>query len=479
MANNLSLNIVFFHPDLGIGGAERLVIDAAVGLQTLGHKVTIFTSHCDPKHCFDEARDGTLDVRVRGNTLVPPSILGRFAILCAILRQLHLILQISIFSSELSELRPNAFFVDQLSAGVPLLRLLQPNARILFYCHFPDKLLAKRSGWIKSLYRAPFDWLESWSTGCSDSIVVNSRFTRSVFGDAFPGLRGRQPTVIHPCVDVNVTDDAEKLDKGLWSGMKVLLSINRFERKKDVGLAIRAFAGLSEGERKGTRLVIAGISLPPYALSSDIFLIANQHHLGGYDQRVPENTSYHTELCDLAESLGLKIATARTVVSALAISSHVQVLFLLSVPNTFKSTLLRSARLLVYTPRNEHFGIVPLEAMLAGIPVLAANEGGPTETVVDGETGWLRDVGKVEEWTEVMRQVLVEGDAEGGVKQMGEKGRERVKAKFSKEKMAERLQQEILDMMSRPREARISVTAVVVVAGLVGALISSIAWLVI
>ena len=51
-------NIVFFHPDLGIGGAERLIVDAAVGLQKQGKKVTIFTSHCDPKHCFEEARDG-------------------------------------------------------------------------------------------------------------------------------------------------------------------------------------------------------------------------------------------------------------------------------------------------------------------------------------------------------------------------------------------------------------------------------------
>jgi len=49
---------VFFHPDLGIGGAERLVVDAAVALQSRGHRVTIFTSHCDPRHCFDEARDG-------------------------------------------------------------------------------------------------------------------------------------------------------------------------------------------------------------------------------------------------------------------------------------------------------------------------------------------------------------------------------------------------------------------------------------
>jgi alpha-1,3/alpha-1,6-mannosyltransferase len=52
--------IAFFHPDLGIGGAERLIIDAAVGLQTRGHKVVIFTSHCDPNHCFEEARDGML-----------------------------------------------------------------------------------------------------------------------------------------------------------------------------------------------------------------------------------------------------------------------------------------------------------------------------------------------------------------------------------------------------------------------------------
>lgn len=51
--------VVFFHPDLGIGGAERLVVDAAVGLQNRGCKVVIFTSHCDKGHCFEEARDGT------------------------------------------------------------------------------------------------------------------------------------------------------------------------------------------------------------------------------------------------------------------------------------------------------------------------------------------------------------------------------------------------------------------------------------
>lgn len=51
--------VIFVHPDLGIGGAERLVIDAAVGLQSMGHNVTVLTSYRDPNHCFEEARDGT------------------------------------------------------------------------------------------------------------------------------------------------------------------------------------------------------------------------------------------------------------------------------------------------------------------------------------------------------------------------------------------------------------------------------------
>lgn len=45
-----------------LGGAERLVVDAALGLQKRGHKVDIYTSHRDPKHCFEETRDGEYSI---------------------------------------------------------------------------------------------------------------------------------------------------------------------------------------------------------------------------------------------------------------------------------------------------------------------------------------------------------------------------------------------------------------------------------
>lgn len=254
-----SSTIVFFHPDLGIGGAERLVVDAAVGLQARGHRVVIFTNHCDPGHCFDECRDGTLDVRVRAAGPVPMSIFNRLTILCAILRHIHLLLLISL-TGELAALKPRALIVDQLSAGLPLLTWLCPGSPILFYCHFPDMLLARgRESALKRLYRIPFDALEQWSMGSAQAVAVNSEFTRGVVGQTWPGLKQQTAMrVVYPCVDVK---ERSKKGERVLQGEKVILSINRFEEKKDIGLAVRAFAGIPEEKRKGVRLVIAGLSL--------------------------------------------------------------------------------------------------------------------------------------------------------------------------------------------------------------------------
>jgi glycosyltransferase involved in cell wall biosynthesis len=53
-------------------------------------------------------------------------------------------------------------------------------------------------------------------------------------------------------------------------------------------------------------------------------------------------------------------------------------------------TYYRRCRALIF-PGEEDFGIVPVEAMAAGRPVIAFGRGGATETVIDGVTGVLFD----------------------------------------------------------------------------------------
>jgi alpha-1,3/alpha-1,6-mannosyltransferase len=212
------LRIGFIHPDLGIGelfgersttaaysntgGAERLVVDAAVALQRRGHDITIFTSRHDPTRCFEETRNGTsscslpliqltsprtLQIRVLGSSIPQRLPHIKATIILSLLRSilLSILLILSIYLpppaspfNPLSRLTPfDVFVVDQQSVCVPLLRFLA-GGRVVFYCHFPDKLLSagwvvqgdgevKRGkiGWGRWIYRWPIDKLEEITTG--------------------------------------------------------------------------------------------------------------------------------------------------------------------------------------------------------------------------------------------------------------------------------------------------------------------------
>lgn len=83
----------------------------------------------------------------------------------------------------------------------------------------------------------------------------------------------------------------------------------------------------------------------------------------------------------------------------------------------------------------ESFGRAAVEPQVMGRPVIASAHGGVTETVVDGETGWLAPVGDAEAWAAAIARAL---DASPEVRAaMGAAGRLRSTRLYSVEAMTE------------------------------------------
>lgn len=416
------LRIAFVHLDLGIGGAERLVVDAACGLQNQGHSVEMFTSHHDRSHAFEETLDGTLNV-VEVGDFMPKSFLGGFTVLCAILRMC--LVGIYLLHRHYNE--PfDVIFCDQVPFCIPILKL--SGCRILFYCHFPDLLLSSRESFLKHLYRSVFDFLEQETTAMADKILVNSEFTRNVFLDTFKRIAAKSPDleVLYPSIDMSVPVliDFDSADKFPAIDNRVLfVSINRFERKKNIGLAILAFARVRDQVDKSRfdryRLIVAG----------------------GYDRLVPENVQYDAELRKLCKRENFKVSNFPDL--------NGDVVFLHSFSREQKAFLLENSRCVLYTPEKEHFGIVPIESMLFSTPVVATNSGGPLESIVHEETGFLCN-SSADEFARFMI-LLAENDSLAN--EMGKKGRKRVEELFSLDAFSEKLDLILAKLITSPRKS--------------------------
>uniref|UniRef100_A0A7S1PIT9 Alpha-1,3/1,6-mannosyltransferase ALG2 n=1 Tax=Percolomonas cosmopolitus TaxID=63605 RepID=A0A7S1PIT9_9EUKA len=300
----------------------------------------------------------------------------------------------------------DVYIVDQVPIAVPLLKYLaplKPNGErplILFYCHFPDKLLALNRDSrnpFRRIYRWIFDYIEEWSMRQADVILVNSKFTRDIFKDSFPSIRVT-PQVLYPSLVEEAYDaipgdfENSSLFPVYKGGKHVVASINRFERKKNHMLALKAFNELKH-------------MLPDFKQKCHLVIA------GGYDERLQENVEVKAELEEAADKMGLKG----------------QVTFKPSFSDADRYLLLHMSAAVVYTPQNEHFGIVPVEAMYCMRPVVAVNNGGPTESIAHGETGFLCEP-QAQTFAKALADILSDRQM---ARQMGESGRLRVKGMFS------------------------------------------------
>jgi D-inositol-3-phosphate glycosyltransferase len=123
--------------------------------------------------------------------------------------------------------------------------------------------------------------------------------------------------------------------------------------------------------------------------------------------------------------------------------------------------LIRSADLVVCTPWYEPFGIVPLEAMACGVPVVASAVGGLTDTVVDRATGWLVPPRDPAALASALRALLADPDRRAA---MGRAGLDRTRQWYTWPRIAAQTEAVYGQLaagsrLSRPLAAENSLTA--------------------
>ena len=76
------------------------------------------------------------------------------------------------------------------------------------------------------------------------------------------------------------------------------------------------------------------------------------------------------------------------------------------VSDEIKYQTLSNCDLFTLISLHEGFGVVYLEAMYCGLPVIAADEGGQTDLLIDGETGRLVPIGDERRLAQSLRDLL-------------------------------------------------------------------------
>lgn len=329
------MQIVLIHPEQWNGGSDRCTVALIKHFTQGGHRVIWLTTMID-EYWANEDFHG-VEIREIGLRLHPGDWFSQNVAL-----GYHLVL---------SDLNPDLVVIDHSASCVPMIKWRFPLCKVLFYCHFPQQLVTPTRFFLYRWYSYLIGLLEARLYEWADIVMVNSKFTAETFKKVMPTVPANKVQVVYPPCNV----DSLSVGMTLAISRKVrpqndrfiFLSMNRFWPEKRLDIIVEAASIL---KKQGLKPLIQLASVMPH---------------------IPESRIYFQELQTMCKDYDVED----------------MIEFIISPSEEGKFTLYRQCDSALYTPPNEHFGIVPIEALEQRRPVIVVNSGGPAETVIEGITG--------------------------------------------------------------------------------------------
>jgi D-inositol-3-phosphate glycosyltransferase len=235
-------------------------------------------------------------------------------------------------------------------------------------------------------------WLEPSVGRDVDRIIATC--SDEVFELAAMGIP-RSNVSIAPCgVDLELfTADGEAEPRGRTHR---IVTLGRLVPRKGIDLAVRALRLLKDQGIDDVELLVVGGAAGAAGLAAD-----------------PEAQ----RLRGLARELGVE---DQLVLRGQLAQAHIP-------------PVLRSADVVICAPWYEPFGIVPLEAMACGVPVVAASVGGLIDTVVDRKTGLHVPPRDPQAVADAVAELLANPQLR---RELGKAGQQRVRTRYSWDRVA-------------------------------------------
>ena len=201
------------------------------------------------------------------------------------------------------------------------------------------------------------------------ALIFNSHFTRDRFGPTSPA----RPTIAYPPVDIAALLERPLCEKPAPVIRPVLGVVGQITPWKGQDDAIRILSQLRARFPAACLRIVGSVVFAGPGVTL-------------------ENDDYARRLVALAGEL--------EVADAVEFVGRTDDLF----------SVLGSLDMLLVPSWEEPFGRIVAEGMAAGVPVVATNHGGPTELIVDRESGFLAPSRAPEAWIEPVSRLCVEPD---------------------------------------------------------------------